>query len=277
MIRSLFGVLAALLLFAAQPSAAQPAAPQSIALPALADRSIPLSIWRAEEERGVVVFSHGFGGSPAAYQRIISAWVAHGYTVLAPTHLDSREHPGHAAASGQAAFMTRIEDMAVVRGYARAAHPEAPVVAAGHSFGSLLSLMQAGAVTVAGPQGDPQVRGVIAFSSPGAIQGVVTPQTYASLAAPVLMITGDQDVVEGFAPDPAVHRQPFDQAPAGGHTLITFAGGGHDLVARADEADFALIVEATLDFLDAHAQGDEAALARLRDLSAPDGVLIERR
>lgn len=276
MIRSVLALLAALLTLSAAPVMAQ-AAPQAVELPAANARTIPVSVWAAEDERGVVVFSHGFHGSPAAYQRIIGVWTGHGFTVVAPMHVDSRQHPDHAAYDNTAAFMTRIEDLAVVRGYVRQAHPGMPIIAAGHSFGSLMSMIQAGAVTVAGPWGDPDVRGVIAFSSPGAIPGVVTPQTYQGLSAPLLMITGDQDLVPGWVADAAAHRIPFDQSPPGGRTLITFEGGAHDLVGRADDADFALMAEATLAFLDAYALSDAEGLARLNGLESAPGVIIERR
>ncbi|MGV8929501.1 MAG: hypothetical protein ACOH1E_07105, partial [Brevundimonas sp.] len=32
-------------------------------------RKIDVTVWQAADERGVVVFSHGFNGSPAAYPR----------------------------------------------------------------------------------------------------------------------------------------------------------------------------------------------------------------
>lgn len=277
MIRTLLALVAALLSLSAAPALAQTAAPQAVELPAANARTIPVSVWAAENERGVIVFSHGFHGSPAAYQRIISAWTAHGFTIVAPTHVDSLQHPNHAAYDNSAAFMTRIEDLALVRQFIRETRPGRPMIAAGHSFGSLMSLIEGGAVTVAGPWGDPDVRGVIAFSSAGSIPGVVTPRTYEDLSAPLLIITGDADVVPGWVADPAAHRIPFDQSPPGGRTLITFAGGDHELVARADDADFAVIVEATLTFLDAYALSDAEALARLNGLSSSDGVTIEHR
>ena len=279
MTRLLLAFLAAMTMAAASPAFAQtPSESQRIELPASAGRTIPVTLWPARDERGVIVFSHGFNGSPDSYGRIIQLWVEQGFTVVAPLHVDSLRHPEHAAYDNQAAFGARIEDLAIVRGFAKATRPGLPMVAAGHSFGSLMALIQAGAVTAAGPLGDADIRGVIAFSSPGDIPGLVTPQTYQGLTAPLLMITGDEDLVPGFVTDWTAHRSPFDRSPEGDRTLVVFEGGGHSLAADADEADFALIAELNTAFLDAYAFGDAEALARLEAIEAgAAGATIERR
>lgn len=105
---------------------------------------------------------------------------------------------------------------------------------------------------------------------------VVTPETYRTLATPLLMITGDQDVVPGYADDWRDHRLPFDGSPAGDKTLIVVAGAGHQLPSTAEGEQFDLLVRATEDFLDAYALTDAAAKARLEVLSAA-GVAVEHR
>jgi alpha-beta hydrolase superfamily lysophospholipase len=248
-----------------------------ITLQAPDGRAIPVSVWPAADERGVIVFSHGLNAAPQAYETILSAWAAEGFTVIAPLHVDSLRHPDHADYDNRAAFGARIADLAVARGFVKATRPGKPVVAAGHSFGSLLSLIAAGAVTAAGPLGDPDVKAVVALSSAGDLPGLVTPQTYAALITPTLMITGDADTVPGYAPDWRAHRSPFDRSPVGDKMLMIFAGGDHSLVRDADADDRALIVSTTTDFMRAHALGDAEARARLEGLTAPDGVVIERR
>lgn len=260
------------------PATAAPAsAAAHVELTAPDGRKIDVSVWQAADERGVVVFSHGYNGSPRAYERILSRWVADGFTVVAPLHVDSLRHPDHANYDGQKAFTTRIVDLAVVRGYVRAAHAGKPIIAAGHSFGSLMSLIEGGAVTVAGQLGDQDVKAIIAFSSAGDLQGVVNPDTYTRLHTPTLMITGDQDLVEGYVTDWHDHRSPFDRSPAGDKMLLIFAGADHSLVRNADAADFDLIAQTTTDWLEAYGLGDAAARARLDALTAPDGVTLERR
>lgn len=282
-IRSLLAcVLGAGLVFAAPLSAvAQPARVEAVASVArtvesstTADgRAVSLQIWTAPDERGVIVFSHGFGGAPEAYDRLLSEWAAHGFTVIAPLHLDSQKHPQHTR-DGAAAFFARLGDVSAARALAASAHSGKPLIVAGHSFGSLLSFIQAGAVTPAGPQGDPAVKGVIAFSSPGNIPGLVADQTYAPLTSPLLMITGDKDLVPRYADDWRDHRTAFDASPAGDKTLLVFQNGDHQLVAA--EAAFGPIVAATELFLDAYALGDAEAKARLAAFAAP-GVTVERR
>ncbi|WP_420480265.1 alpha/beta hydrolase family protein [Brevundimonas sp. FT23028] len=240
-------------------------------------RTIDVSVWQAANEQAVIVFGHGWGNFPASYSRIIDYWVAQGFTVVAPMHTDSLRHPQHAEATPQSIFISRIVDLEVVRGYVKASHPGKPMVAAGHSFGSLNALMEAGAVTPAGPMADDEIKAVVAFSSPGLIPQVVTPSTFATVTAPVLMVTGDADLVRGFVTDPRDHRAPFDASPAGDKMLMTFAGGDHSLIGNADADDFALIATTATDFIRAHALGDSAARARLDALTAPEGVTIERR
>lgn len=262
---------------AAPAPAAAAFAPARIELSAPDGRTIDVSVWEAADERAVVVFSHGYNGSPAAYRRILSEWVEAGFTVVAPLHVDSLRHPRHAEFDGPAAFTTRIADLAVVRGFVKTAHAGKPIVAAGHSFGSLMSAISGGAVTVAGPQGDPAVKAVVALSSAGDLQGVVTPDSYAGLAVPTLMITGDQDLVPQYVADWRAHRGPFDRSPAGGKMLLVFEGGDHSLIRNADEDDFTLIVHATVAFMQAHALDDAAGHAGLHTLPTPEGVTIERR
>lgn len=259
-------------------AAAQSAfAPTHVSLPSPDGRTINLSVWQAENEQGVIVFSHGWNSRPENYHRILRYWVEHGFTVVAPLHTDSLQHPQHAEGDSQTFFITRVIDMAVTRGFVQMSHAGKPMIAAGHSFGSLMSLIGAGAVTVAGPQGDPAIKAVVALSSPGNVPGLVNPQTFAAISAPVLMVTGDADLVPGFVTDPRDHRTAFDTSPPGDKMLLTFAGGDHSLVGNADAADFELIASTTLNFMRAHALDDAAAAARLNALTAPEGVTIERR
>lgn len=252
-------------------------APTLVELAAPDGRRIDVSVWTAAEERGVIVFSHGFGGEPEAYRRILTEWVADGFTVVAPLHVDSQAHPDRAAFNGPTGFMARIADLAVVRGFVRTTRPGRPLIAAGHSYGSLMSLITGGAVTAVGPRGDADVRAVIALSSAGDLPGLVTPQTWAGLTTPTLTVTGDADLVDDYVTDWRSHRSAFDRSPAGGKMLVVYAGGDHNLVRDAEAADFALLVRVTTDFMAAHALDDPEAGARLAALTAPEGVTIERR
>jgi predicted dienelactone hydrolase len=240
-------------------------------------RSIPVFVWTAADERAVIVFSHGLGGAPAAYDEILTRWSEAGFTVIAPMHLDSRRHPDGGNVSGGRAFMARIGELGVTRAMVKATHPGKPLIVAGHSFGSLMALIQAGAVSAVGPMGDPDVKAVIAISSAGDLQRLVTPDTWAGVSAPLLMVTGDADTVPGFVADWTAHRSPFDRSPPGDRMLVIFEGGDHNLVAQGSEAHRTLLSSLSLDFMRAYGLQDAAAAEGVRTLAAPAGVRIERR
>ncbi len=259
------------------PPVAAPQTPSHVELVAPDGRKIDVSVWRAADERAVVVFSHGHRGRPESSRRLISEWVGAGFTVAAPLHVDSQAHPDRASFDGPTGFMARIADLEVLRAHVKAAHPGRPLIAAGHSYGSLLSMMAGGAETVVGPRSDPDVRAVIALSSPGDVPGLVTPRTWPALTAPTLMITGDADLVDGYVTDWRDHRHSFDQGAPGDKMLMVFAGGDHSLVRSADATDLALMARVTTDFMLAYALDDAAATARLAGLASSDGVTIEQR
>lgn len=239
-------------------------------------RAVQVRVWQAADERAVIVFGHGLGGWPEAYDRLIARWVAAGFTVMAPLHVDSRQHPDRAAYQPQAGYMARLQDVRLTIDAAAAAHPGKPIVAAGHSYGTLFALTQAGAATPVGSSVHPAVVSVIGLSSPGAINGLVTAETYARVARPVMIVTGDQDLVPGYVADWRDHRLAFDGSPEGGKYLLTFQGGDHSLVRTADETDFEVLARATIDFVEATALNDAQASDRLSGLNAP-GLIVERR
>jgi len=240
-------------------------------------RTIDVAVFPAADERAVVVFSHGLGAEPRAYQRLIASWTEAGFTIVAPLHVDSQFHPRRAEFDGRAAFGARLADLASTRGFVKQAYAGKPMVAAGHSYGTLMSLIAAGAVTPAGSMADPAVKAVIGLSTPGEIPGLVTPDTYAAVSVPTLIVTGDADLVPGYVTDWHAHRAAFDRSAAGGKMLLIYEGGDHSLVRDADAEDFDLLARATTDFIAAHALDDAEAQARLTALTAPTGVAIERR
>lgn len=259
------------------PPVASSISPETVSVPASQGRTFELKIWRAANERAVIVFDPGGGGRPAGYQRMLSALAAKGFTVIAPVHVDGLARGDLSGTNGPDSFSGRVESLAIARGYAKATHPGRPLVAAGHSFGTMMSLISVGAVTPAGPQADPDIKAVIAFSSPGVIQGLMNRDSYARVATPTLLITGDADVVPGFVTDWRDHRAAFDTSKPGDKMLLVFEGGGHDLVATADAADFELMVETTTAFVEAYALGSKPALEKLRAMKPVPGVSVERR
>lgn len=235
--RSLISV-ALVSLAALQQAFAAPTA--TVALQVSPARATTLSVWEPAQVRGVVLFSSGHGSWPERYDALLQAWCDAGFVVLAPLHVDSVKYPDRGKFSMQQGFGERLADMKAASAHAAAHWPGVPVAAAGHSYGTLISLALAlgGAMADLAPLRDPTVVAVVGYSSPGRIPGLVTPQTYASVAVPVLVVTGDRDLVPGFVGDARDHLYPVETAPAGDKYAVVLAGGEHDLIGGEPEALF---------------------------------------
>ncbi|MDO5610763.1 MAG: alpha/beta hydrolase [Pseudomonadota bacterium] len=257
------GLLAAMLLLAAfgQPASAAPTA--SVPLQVSPTRATRMAVWVPAKVRGVVLFSSGHGAWPERYDGVLSAWRDAGFVVVAPVHVDSMKYPGREKFSMQQGFDERLADMKAASAYVSAHWPGRPVAAAGHSYGTLISLVLGGAMADAAPMRDATVSAVLGYSSPGKIPGLVTPQTYASVEVPVLIVTGDEDRVPGFVSEPCDHLYPVETAPAGNKTALVLAGGGHDLIGGEPEALYQRARDVGTAFLQGELLGDAAAMRRL--------------
>lgn len=222
--------------------------PASLDLP-VKDRIAKVTVWAAPQPKAVVLFSHGGGSWPEQYETLAHWFVAQGYSVLAPLHTESMQIAEDKRATLQSGLGDRIADMATLAGYAAQAYPGLPLVAAGHSYGSLFALMLGGSLEYIAPVHNPAVKAVLCFSSPGAIQGLINPAAYTTLKAPLLMITGDKDTVPGFVADWHDHKLPFAGTPVKESYLLTVTGGEHKIAAGADTAQFAMVTGVAGDFL----------------------------
>lgn len=191
------------------------------------DRDLDLTVVRPAVVKGVVLFSHAAGATPQAYAALFDLWSQAGFMVVAPLHVDSLKHPRVADYTLQTAFPVRIADMAAAGAFAANVAAGLPVAAAGHSYGSLNALIRGGALEAMIHGRDPSTKAVLAFSSPGVIPGLIGPDAYASLTLPLMMITGDLDVVPGFIPEASAHLVPFETSPAGGKYLWVGKGVDH--------------------------------------------------
>lgn len=236
------------------------AAPMAtVPLQVSAERATTLAVWEPSQVRGVVLFSTGHGSWPERYDGLLTAWRDAGFAVVAPLHVDSVKYPGREKLSMQQGFGERLADMKAASGYAAARWPGVPVAAGGHSYGTLISLALGGAMADMAPLRDPSVVAVIGYSSPGRIPGLITPTTYASLAVPVLIVTGDQDLVPGFVTDAKDHLYPVESAPAGDKVALVLAGGDHNLIGGEPEALYARARDVGTAFLQAEVLKDDAA------------------
>ena len=189
-------------------------------------RRAPFWSWQPRGRvRGTILFSHGAASAPWKYERLISHWVAAGYAVHAPLHVDSTDHPEHERFPAAASWPARIADMRALadrfgrRGY----------VAAGHSYGGLMALALGGATPVtpaevATPLYDRRVQVVIAFSPPAPIPGFVDRAAFAMLAVPALIQTGTADLPPG-ATDWRGHLSAWEAPAAGGHRYALILDG----------------------------------------------------
>ncbi|WP_159107240.1 alpha/beta fold hydrolase [Azospirillum sp. B4] len=246
-----------------------------------AGRAIDVRTWIVPQERGRVLFSHGALSAPWKYQSVIEAWGRAGYSVFAPLHVDSTDHPDHAAFPGLASWPARIEDVRAL-----ADHLGGPYVAAGHSYGGLIALVLGGA-SPAVPNGvplplrDPRAKVSVAFSPPGIDGTLVKTGDYATLAVPAFIQTGDHDTPPGPAADWRSHLAAYDEAKEGGDRYAAvLAGVDHyfggaicrpELPAPHQDEALAAAVSLSILFMRAHFSGDMGALQVLRSRLAADG------
>ena len=245
-------------------------------------REMRISEWKPRgKAKALVLFSHGAASSPRFYEGVFAPWVAAGFHVLAPLHVDSLEHPRTKDFPGLASWKARIEDMRVLSAHVG----KREWIAAGHSYGGLVALTKGGAAAVvpkglSGPLSDPNVRAVVAFSPPAPIPALCTAQGYAALAVPALVHTGTKDIVPGITTTDGEgwrgHLVPYEAAAAGGHRyglvldgVDHYFGGAicrYDLPGPKQLEQLADAARISALFVDAFGRGDRRARRRLDGL-----------
>jgi alpha-beta hydrolase superfamily lysophospholipase len=254
-------IAAAGILACAAPCAANPTA--QVALQVTPQRSTQMEAWVPDKVKGVVLFSTGHGSWPEKYDAIASAWKAAGFAVVAPVHVDSLHYPDREKFTREASFGERIADMKAASAYAARTWPGKPVIAAGHSFGTLTALCLGGGLANLGNFRDPTVKAVLGFSSPGRIPGLIGPDAYSGDTLPVMIVTGDQDAVPGLVTDWHDHLLPVQASPAGNKLAVTYPGATHELIGHPDDANYVSAASVSTDFIKAYGLGDRQALAKL--------------
>ncbi len=224
--RALLGMIGATLTLAPTRAlaASKPVRPTVVEVGTAGGRISRVTHWRAPTPRATILFSHGALSSPAKYDPLILPWVAAGFNVWAPLHVDSTDHPDTKAFPGLASWAARIEDMRALSAHVGGTGH----IAAGHSYGGLTALTLGGAQAVVpegltGPLRDPRTMAVVAFSPPGLAPGLIDGAGYAGLAVPALIETGTKDT------PPARPGAPVDLESWKGHLLAyDSAQAGHD-------------------------------------------------
>lgn len=247
-------------------------------------RTVPVSVWKAAgTEKGRILFSHGALSAPWKYLPLVDAWTKAGYSVHAPLHVDSADHPDRAAFQGMASWPARIEDVRAL-----AEHLNGPYIAAGHSYGALVALCLGGSAIAVPPEvktplRDTRAQVVVAFSPPGAGMGFIKAGDYAPLSVPALIQTGTLDVPPGPGGDWKSHLLPYEEAAPGGHRYALvlegvdhYFGGGicrPELPGPVQAEQLSAAADLSVRFMAAHAGGDKTALAALKARLGDSGAV----
>lgn len=257
----------------------RPVAERQFTLSGPDGRDIRISEWKPRgRAKALVLFSHGAASSPHFYEALFAPWLAAGFHILAPLHVDSTEHPRTKDFPGLASWKARIEDMRALSAHVG----QRPWIAAGHSYGGLTALTLGGAAAVA-PEGisgrlaDANARAVVAFSPPAPIPVLCTAEGYGKLSVPALIQTGTKDIVPGITTTDGDgwrgHLVPYEAAAAGNNRyglvlegVDHYFGGAicrYDLPGPKQLDRLADAARISGLFIDAHGRRDGAARARL--------------
>jgi dienelactone hydrolase len=220
----------------------------------------------------LVVFAHGYAVTPRTYAALLTQWASAGYVVVAPDlPLLSGDAPGGASEADNGA--PNIADLDFVLGDAlrRAATPGDPlaglldasrVAAAGHSDGEVLAY----ALGLEPCCHDARVKAVIPMAGNLANLSAAPAATGVSL----LHILDDHDPYDPYPASIAFDRQNLPAPKA----LLTLVNARHDSpFEQPTDPHFALVVRATVDFLDAAVKGHPEAATALQTLAAASPAL----
>lgn len=266
-------------------------------------RTLPVKLYLPDTPapRGLILFSHGLGGSREGGRAWLAHWASHGYLLLAMQHPGSdcsilRNNSPLAlrgafkAAMNPVELTHRVDDFRFVLerigrdpNLPDAVNAARAIGLAGHSFGAVTIQLMAGERRPTQPAHplDPRIRAVLALS-PSARQADAGPSLdarFGQVSLPFFSITGSRDDGMGLSDITAANRElPHRHMPADGRKyLLVFAGGNHlDFAGEASDAEGAVfrirrqpaafqphILAASTAFWHAHLFGDDDARAWL--------------
>lgn len=201
----------------------------------------------------LIVFSHGHALDHVSYYKLTDHWVAQGYVVVAPLHLDSGGDLAVVAkiseklgsdwigASRLIELNSVIENideiMSSLEDFNGRVTTE-QVIAAGHSFGALSSQQLAGAAfqrqgnsiyPIPDTLVNESVVAVIAISPPGLIPELLTKATWADFNTPQLVVTGPNDFFPHIWPNYEDHFVSYLTAKADDNYLLVLDAMDHYL------------------------------------------------
>lgn len=215
---------------------------------------LPLTILppaAAPEPCPAIIFSHGLGARAAAFATLVAPWVAAGFLVVLPEHLDSLargapKRPSNALLRRYA--LLRIGDIkalldALPELAAKAATRVAPdaVGIGGHSFGAWTAAVIGGATIYveagrARSFADPRPRAFLLLAGPAVPPGAtpmhpadgMTSDSFKELTRPLMLIDGTRDLAPRGGPESYQQRlATYALSPPGNKYLVLEKNSTH--------------------------------------------------
>ncbi len=219
----------------------------------------------------LIAFSHGLGGAPADYMKLLESWAAAGFVVAAPLFpLSSSQTPG--GPDGGDVINQPADVSFVISSVLQASEDRTGVLAGlvdGHEVGS--AGHSNGAITTLGLVAntccfDPRVRAAVVMA--GTTEGYPTGHYDFTKAPPLLLVHDTQDELIPYRSAITVFNQAV--GPKGLLTVEGFPGGASAGLGAAHMASSGVagpasssVIRATTDFFDAYLRGDRGALSRV--------------
>jgi predicted dienelactone hydrolase len=198
-------------------------------------REIPVKIYLPKAEQlGVVIFSHGLGGSCDSYKYFGEFMAAHGFMCIHPTHIGIdasllKEKRAFQVLKDAADVKENQVNPALDIKFLLTAMGLQTACVAGHSFGSYSTLLLAGQdVSKKGYEvefKDERIACAIAMSPHAALDHV--DRAYDAITMPILHVTGKFDNSPFGFFEPIQRRIPYDHISCGNQYLITFDWADH--------------------------------------------------
>lgn len=234
-----------------------------ILVPAL-ERAMPLQVRVTAPAEGhdlpVIVFSHGNAWSMDGYAPLVDRWVAAGFVVVQPTHLDSRRNAiGFDDPRFDTIWRVRIGDLHAVLDHLGHVVGEAGladrtdvsrVALVGHSWGAQTvgALLGARVLDEHGEPGEgfgrDDVRAGVLIAATGTGDSLTAfaqehlpfmKPDYSTMSTPALVIAGDEDVSQMSTRGADWFLDAYELSPAP-KDLLVVPGGEHTLGGIAGEA-----------------------------------------
>ena len=215
--------------------------------------SYPVGAQTADQKFPLIVFSHGHALDNLSYKNLTNYWVAQGYFVVAPLHLDSggdlkavsviskKYGNDWIAASRLLDLKASIDQIDIITAELTDFVGQVStdkIIAAGHSYGALSAQQLSGAkledhgdslYPIPESLTDSRVVSVVAISPPGLMKDHLTEATWSEYSTPQLVVTGPNDFFPFIWPNYEDHFISYQTAQPGHNYLLVLDEMDHYL------------------------------------------------